>query len=59
VNQYLIDLASSRMPQLVEVMSKEQTLRAEDEAFLPLKRRQLAMQRVTALAHGGGEPSAK
>jgi hypothetical protein len=43
-----------------EVMSKEQTFRSEDNAFLPLRRR----QPVNALRNhvkeiGGGEPSTK
>jgi hypothetical protein len=42
-----------------EVMSKEQTLRSEDNAFLPLRRRHLSVQCVTVLSNGGGEPSAK
>jgi hypothetical protein len=33
-----------------EVMSKEQTLRSEDNAFLPLRRRQLSVRCITALS---------
>ena len=42
-----------------EVMSEEQTFRNEDNAFLPLRSRQLSVRCVTKLSTGGGEPSVK
>ena len=38
-------------------MSKEQTFRSEDNAFLPLRRRQLSVRCVTSKTNGGSEPS--
>ena len=42
-----------------EVISEEQTFRNEDNAFLPLRSRQLSVRCVTTLSTGGGEPSVK
>jgi hypothetical protein len=40
-------------------MSKEQTFRSEDNAFLPLRRRQLSVRCVTTQSKWKGEPSIK
>ena len=42
-----------------EVMSNEQTFRSEDNAFLPLRRRQLSVRCVTTQSKWNGEPSTK
>jgi hypothetical protein len=39
--------------------SKEQTFRSEDNAFLPLRRRQLSVRCVTTQSKWNGEPSTK
>jgi hypothetical protein len=54
VNELSPDFAVER-----EVISNVQTLRSEDNAFLPLRRRQLTMRCIAALTYDGGEPCAK
>ena len=43
----------------VAVTSEEQTCRSDDNAFLPLRRRQLSAQRVTTPAYSGSAPSVR